>query len=323
MKSLAALVSALSLSLSMAGTVIAETEEGAKGLFFQQLDHPADSLNTGIQYWIELHHDGKTIHATNKTAFHTGDKIRFHVRPNIDGYAYIMLKSGSRGEQAVLFPDKDRNEDNKITRGKEIVLPNDGMLGFDENPGVEKLTLLVSRKPIDTDAYMSGQEGPPRMVAMTSTGAKDLIPTQVYVAYLPPAATGAPDAVKKAATKSNTAIVSSIESKKSDTKKTEAKKPDVKKADAKKNVKTASTTAPTVGSPATTTASAHGKGEHKGHQTVAAKSKDMHDVAVTTEEPARKLASGETSGKPGLVTVVYKDPNGVLAAELSLEHLKD
>ena len=322
MKSLAALVSALSLSLSMAAASVgAEKEEGAKGLFFQQLDHPSDSLNTGIQYWIELHHDGQTIHATNKTAFHTGDKIRFHVRPNIDGYAYIMLKSGSRGEQAVLFPEKDRNEDNKITRGKEIVLPNDGMLGFDENPGVEKLTLLVSRNPIDTDAYMSGQEGPPRMVAMSSSGSKDLIPTQVYVAYLPPAATAVPDSVKKAAGNNKTstqkaATVTSVETKKGS-----------------KPVSTTSTTTSTPTAAAATTKNTTKNGHTKAttHHIVAStdKGKDKqstHEVTVATETAESQAVMHKDSSSPlkaGLVTVVYKDPNGVLAADISLEHLKE
>ncbi|MFK9658423.1 DUF4384 domain-containing protein, partial [Escherichia coli] len=78
--------------------------------------------------------------------------------PNIDGYAYIVLRSGSQGEKAQLFPDAEAKEDNQIKRGREIVLPQDGTLKFDANPGKEKLTLLISRKPIDTDAYMSDKK---------------------------------------------------------------------------------------------------------------------------------------------------------------------
>ncbi|CAN5950788.1 unnamed protein product [Sphagnum jensenii] len=163
-------------------------DEGAKGLFFTQLDHPKESLNTGIQYWIEIDRDKTISRVSNKTVFHSGDKVRFHIKPNIDGYAYIMLRSGSRGEKAVLFPDPQRNEDNKLERGKEYTLPNDGALAFDANPGLEKLTLLLSRTPIDSAAYLqpTGPADAPVQIASVDGGSKDLIPSEVLVSYAPP-----------------------------------------------------------------------------------------------------------------------------------------
>jgi hypothetical protein len=176
------------LVLSILATLPTFAEDnGAKGLFFTQLDKQKENLNTGIQYWIEIDRNKNVSRVNNKTIFHSGDKVRFHVKPNIDGYAYIMLRSGSRGEKAVLFPDPQRNEDNKLEHGREYILPNDGALAFDANPGIEKLTLLLSRNPIDTTAYLAPNSTVDAQVQIASLdgGSKDLIPSEVLVSYVP------------------------------------------------------------------------------------------------------------------------------------------
>jgi hypothetical protein len=376
MKSLARLITALSLAGScFAGVALAQNEggadgaSGAKGLFFEQLSHPSDNLNTGIQYWIELHHDGQIIHATNKTAFHTGDKIRFHIRPNIDGFAYIMLKSGSRGEQAVLFPSKGRDENNKITHGKEIVLPDDGMLSFDANPGTEKLTLLVSRKPIDTESYLSATtaslEAPPdtsskgsteasskepqvavaeapRLVAMASSGSKDLIPNQVLVAYLP-SSSGAPDSVKAAAaaakaSKQN-ALTSSKQQEASNQKTSSGSSSSSSNANlnlspSSSSSKVSSKTSSKTKSGSSSSSSARvasstsaaddskpktSGGSHKGNANKG--SKHQSEAIANTHGTPSRTQSEKGTLNAGLVTVVFKNPDSVLAADISLEHL--
>ncbi len=180
-KKVASLLIALAVAGLGASAVCAE--EGAKGLFFEQLDSPYKSLNTGVQYYIELHRDGKLIKVTNKYGFKNGDKIKFHVKSNVDGYAYILLKSGSRGEQSVLFPDPSSGDDNKVKRGSDYVIPNQGFLTFDDNPGTEKVSLVLSRTPIDAQAYLAAPVEAPTLIASALTGAKDLIPSRVLVHY--------------------------------------------------------------------------------------------------------------------------------------------
>lgn len=175
-------VTTLLIALAVAGFGSAvNAEEGAKGLFFEQLDSPTKSMNTGVQYYIELIRDGKRTKVSNKYGFQNGDKIKFHVKANIDGYAYILLKSGSRGEQSVLFPNQ--GDDNKVKRGDDYVIPADGFLTFDENPGTEKVSLVLSRMPIDAQAYLSTPKEAPTLIASASTGSKDLIPSRVLVHY--------------------------------------------------------------------------------------------------------------------------------------------
>src|SRR5579885_1997110 len=145
---------ALTLAVTFAGTVSPGAragEEGAKGLFVTQLERPGQAMNTGVQYWIELHRKGRVWRVNNRVPFRSGDRIRFHVRPNITGFAYILLKSGSRGEQSLLFPDPARGDDNHVAAGQDYALPADSYLAFDENPGTEKVGLLIYRKPVDAE----------------------------------------------------------------------------------------------------------------------------------------------------------------------------
>lgn len=190
--SLLALSFAAALGLGPALADIAEPESGAKGLFFEQLERPTEAINTGLRYWIELKRGKVTSRVSNKYQFKSGDHIAFHVRANIDGYAYILLSSGSRGEQSVLFPDSSTGESNRVERGHDYILPATGTLTFDENPGTEKLTLLLSRSPIDAQAYLSKPTEQVTMIASAVTGSKDLVPAKIYVSYNAPRNDGPP-----------------------------------------------------------------------------------------------------------------------------------
>lgn len=181
-----ALALAVALGAAVAGSAWADESVGAKGLFFDQLEKPSESLNTGLRYWIELKRGSTVTRVSNKYQFKTNDSIRFHVRSNIDGFAYILLSSGSRGEQSVLFPDAKADENNKVDRGKDYVLPSDGYLTFDENPGLEKLTLLLSRAPMDAQAYLAKPQKEVTMIASSQSGSKDLVPARIYVSYNAP-----------------------------------------------------------------------------------------------------------------------------------------
>lgn len=174
---------ATGLSLGTASiATAAEREAGPKALFYKQMDEPTAKSNTGVQYWIELKRNGRIEKVPNKFAFKTGDAVRFHIKPNIDGYAYILLKSGSRGERCVLFPNEKTNESNVVSRGKEVIIPGDGYLVFDENPGTERVALLLTRSSVDATAFLD-QDTQPIMIASAGGGSKDLIPTKVYVSY--------------------------------------------------------------------------------------------------------------------------------------------
>ncbi|HEY9712504.1 MAG TPA: DUF4384 domain-containing protein [Chroococcales cyanobacterium] len=354
MRSLLLLAISLVIAMpsSLAGPANSKADmSGAKGLFREQLQNPDKQINTGIEYWIELHRGDEVITASNKTDFQSGDKLSFHVTPNINGYAYILYRAPDTGEQTILFPDN--NENNKVEAGKEISLPTAGTITFDQTPGVEKLTLLVSRTPLDAKAYLSTQQtiaagkhaGFSQLIAMADSGSKDLVPDNYKVSYFTaPAVNEDVDAKDKdiigSSKTGNTKDffghgtekgifgrpVAAVEFanllKKSQTR-VITSAPAPKRNVAKNTVKIART------EPA----------RKPGHKPAATPSPDHQQIAMIPESspPARddEAASSEVhkdivgstvisaatmSARP-TVTIVSSKPDGVLAAELSLRHL--
>ena len=103
----------------------------------------------GINYWIELYRHGKIYRCNNKMSFHSGDAIRFHVVPQSDGFAYVVMKEGSSGKSSMLFPTAKTGTSNYLKAGKDYPLPNQSWLKFDEHPGIEHVNLVFSRMKID------------------------------------------------------------------------------------------------------------------------------------------------------------------------------
>jgi hypothetical protein len=268
--------------------------DGAKGLFYEQLDKPAEHMNTGVQYWIELHRGNKVSRVNNKTAFRSGDKIRFHVKSNVDAFAYILLKEGSGGEQAVLFPDAAHNDETKVVHGRDYSLPQEGFLTFDNNPGTERLLLLLSRTPVDAQAYLDNNSNDRAQIAALPDGSKDLIPAKIVLAYEPP----------KEAFKPKVSTVSDTTPAVSDSSKPDARtKPAVTKTQTKPGKQPALVVA--------TTTKTNKRPTH------VASSKPSATSVEAASEPA--ASSSPTYGS-GVVTVVNRDPSSVLALDLSLEH---
>lgn len=145
-----------------------------------------------VTYWIELVRGGKTLHVTQKATFMSGDKIKFHVKPSIDGFAYVALKSGSQGETSVLFPLAGSKDNNHLAKGVDVAIPSDDFMEFDANPGIEHLCLTLSRTPIEPKTLLSNGMRPDdtKVVMRAQSGSKDLVPAKIKVVYSAPADSG-------------------------------------------------------------------------------------------------------------------------------------
>lgn len=178
-----------SIILAMACVVAAGAAEsaanlqGAKGMFYEQLQRPAEKLNNGLQYWIELKRSGKVQRVSNKFAFRSGDQIRFHVRSNADAFGYVVLREGSRGEHSVLFPDSRYADNNKLKANVEYSVPNDSYIEFDQFPGTEKVTLVMARNEVQPNRFMPDTFRDKVIVASRLDGSKDLVPGSFVVSY--------------------------------------------------------------------------------------------------------------------------------------------
>ena len=122
---------------------------GAKNLYYRQIQDPSQNTNFGLTYSIELTRDGKVAVVDSRFPFRSGDQLKFHVQSNTDGFLYIAMKEGSKGDSALLFPADASGENNQIKAGEDIVVPAKGVLEFDNNPGTETVKLIFSDKKID------------------------------------------------------------------------------------------------------------------------------------------------------------------------------
>lgn len=102
----------------------------------------------GLRYSIVKYaSDGSASEVDSESVFRSGDLIRLRIRVNEPGYLYVAHK-GSSGSWSMLFPSADLGGgDNTVVPGKEYDLPGRTRLIFDDTPGVEKIFLVLSRRP--------------------------------------------------------------------------------------------------------------------------------------------------------------------------------
>jgi hypothetical protein len=104
----------------------------------------------GVKYGILLRTPDCDVEEVDAShTFVSGDKIRLQFEANVDGYLYVVQK-GSSGSGTVLFPDSRINSgDNHVTRGiRYSVPPRPWSISFDQNPGEELLTVILSKSPL-------------------------------------------------------------------------------------------------------------------------------------------------------------------------------
>ncbi|MBP6747167.1 alpha/beta fold hydrolase, partial [bacterium] len=152
------------------------------------------SSSSGMSYWIELNRGGKIYRCNNKMAFKSGDSIRFHIIPDSAGYAYIVMKEGSSGKKTILFPSKDTGTKNYLAAKTDYPLPKD-WLTFDNNPGIEKMSLLFSTTKIANDQALNPPVYLTAYVSDDMSGSKDLVPTRMQLSWDDPTPVILPDQV--------------------------------------------------------------------------------------------------------------------------------
>ena len=121
-------------------------------------------------------------------------RLDFISFPKTDGYAYLLMKQGSSGKRAILFPSKATGDNNYLKSGTDYPVPNKDWLSFDQTPGIEKVSLLFSHKKM-----LTGEEfTTPTNLAYVSndkSGAKDLVPTRMQLSWDDPTPVILPDSI--------------------------------------------------------------------------------------------------------------------------------
>jgi len=109
----------------------------------------APERRIGLKYKIQYRSPDCDIREVDPSrTFMSGDKIRLQFESNIDGYLYVLQK-GSTGRDKMLFPNSQINGgNNQVQRGITYSVPAGQWFTFDNNPGVEQLTVVLSRTPM-------------------------------------------------------------------------------------------------------------------------------------------------------------------------------
>ena len=154
---------ALLLVIAAAGAVAEESLPGAKVIFYNPISdvevkdtgsaakgpkkgpRPGQPSGpaTGVNYMIELQTpDGKTKMVPSSTIFHTGDRIRLHIKANVDG-RLVLMQSLNKGPYVLLFPPRP-DIDNHVKKFADNLYPTKTFFRFDEKPGDLVLMLMVT-----------------------------------------------------------------------------------------------------------------------------------------------------------------------------------
>jgi Domain of unknown function (DUF4384) len=106
--------------------------------------------------------EGRYDEVDTDTVFRSGDKIRVSVESNDNGYLYIV-QQGSSKTWNLLFPNEETESgSNRIQRNQEYDLPGGGRFTFDEQPGAERLFIVLTRRPepdLEKLIYALSQDG--------------------------------------------------------------------------------------------------------------------------------------------------------------------
>ena len=101
--------------------------------------------------------------------FKSLDKIRIEVESNVDGFLYVILK-GTSGKETMLFPDRRINDgDNFLPKHVPFPVPAGTSFEFDEKPGDEKLTIIVSRDPMQRPSKSLTPDERPMIAGLRNT----------------------------------------------------------------------------------------------------------------------------------------------------------
>jgi hypothetical protein len=111
---------------------------------------PASGLPLGLRYSVlKRDESGRYVEVDPDMTFHSGDRIRLQVQSNTTGHLYVVMQ-GSSGVWRLLFPSSEvAGGDNRIASGDTRQIPpgDRGQFLFDEQAGVEKLFVVLSRQP--------------------------------------------------------------------------------------------------------------------------------------------------------------------------------
>jgi hypothetical protein len=155
-----ALIGAL---LTAAGMAEENRLPAVKGLY---LDRAHNAGANGMRFDIELERpDGRRVEVPVTYEFHSGDRIWLRMDVRNHAYVYVLNRTLNGDDKGIAtLRDEDQRRPpspaelprlvfgpEKLNRGTARLAPKTGALRFDNNPGIEKLYVILSPKPLQLD----------------------------------------------------------------------------------------------------------------------------------------------------------------------------
>jgi len=126
--------------------------------------------------------DNAYAEVTPGTVFHSGDHIRLSFLANSPGYFYV-IQQGSSGAWSPIYPPRSASpESTKIEAGMLQIVPGGTRsFAFDQERGMEKLYVILSKTPIDDidRAIRNLSNGGPKSSPDASSSSPELEATNV------------------------------------------------------------------------------------------------------------------------------------------------
>ncbi len=122
---------------------------------------PSGGPALGLRYTILKRQGDSMVETAPDTVFHAGDRIQFAVQANAPGYLYI-ISQGSSGTWKPMFPSAEvENGDNHVEGLRNYTMPPGSRIVFDEQTGIEKVFIVLSRQPEpDLEKMIYSLQGP-------------------------------------------------------------------------------------------------------------------------------------------------------------------
>jgi len=106
-----------------------------------------DEIVVAVKTTIELNRNGKISTVLPITKFQSGDKVKIVYSTSVDAYVYWMSE-GSTGSYYMLFPSPKTGTDNFVRKNEISTIPVKGHFKFDDNPGTERILLVLAPEKI-------------------------------------------------------------------------------------------------------------------------------------------------------------------------------
>ncbi|HMG75051.1 MAG TPA: DUF4384 domain-containing protein [Pyrinomonadaceae bacterium] len=117
-------------------------------------NRPGQAIGLGYTLFMR-DSTGRRVRVEPGHEFHSGDRVRISLEPNVDGYLYVFHTEGA-GQPEMIYPDARLDEgENWIEAHVPMEVPSSEQSDeryhwfvFDNNPATERLYVVVTRQPL-------------------------------------------------------------------------------------------------------------------------------------------------------------------------------